>query len=883
MKNRHTPPRFGKQILRWFVNAEFLEEVEGDLDELFEERLLKYSPLRARLLYFVDAVSAIRPYHPKRKSSNVGHEIMHGIFWKLAFRNLSKQKTHSVINIAGLSIGLASFLLIMEYVAFEKSYDSFHVHKDNVYRVAFNWGETDYKGENSSIYASSVPAMGPALQNEMSEVKRFTRFIPVLTVKPSCVISAFRENVIHYTGHADHGFYADSSFLKIFSFPILAGSEKALVEPRSIAVTQSYARKIFGDIPHDKIVGSSVEVDAQGKEEHIVTAVLDDVPSNSHIKFDYLISYATINSDRLEGNLGWSQFYTYVETHQPVSIDAMEVSLKKLTEKLYGKESHISIFLQPLEKIYLTSKLREEAGATGSSQQLTFLTIIAYLILLMAWINYINMFLARALERVNEIGIKKVLGSSRIHLVVQFFTESMIINFVSILIGTGLTLIFQKPFEIWIGKSVSSVLYNELEFISVVMGCILLGSVVAGLYPAIVLASNRTVQVLGSKFQSSSGGLFFKKGLIYFQFTVSFIIVAGTLIIGRQIEFMKHADLGMKLEGRIALRTPGITDSTYREKIKLYEKRLLNYTSIKQSALSSSIPGKPITTSGGVQRVVGPALEGNNVLFMQVDESFLSTYDIRLMAGKNFSENASKVPTVIINEAALRTLKFESPEEALNHRIHWQRKEYEVIGVFANYNHLFLKETFEPLMLTYSAAPVGFLTFRAHAGHYTEALTAAKKEMALLFPNTPFEYTFMESSYNNQYHNVQQFETLTEYFALLAIVIACLGLFALSFYSARQKIREIAVRKTFGARLTDVLWLLSTEYIKAGLISCIIGSCVTFYVMGQWLENFAFGISLGAWDFLAPVLLLVLIISCTISYNCIRTASVNIAHALKQL
>ena len=405
----HTPPTFARKILRWFVNAEFVEEIEGDLDELFHERLATQSVISANLHYIRDVIYAIRPYQPKRKSSLVGHEIFNWIFLKLALRNLAKRKGYCVINILGLTAGLVSFFLIVEYVAFERSYDSFHESADEIYRVAFDWGETDYKGNNSSIYASSVPAMGPALKEGIPEIKDFTRFVPVLTVKPYCVFTYYENNKVKYAGNADHGFYADSSFLKIFSFPILQGSSSPLSQSRSIAITKSFAQKVFGDLTNDKIIGRSIEVDNEGKKDHIVTAILEDLPTNSHIQFDYLISYSTINSDRLEGNLGWSQFYTYVLTHAPVTSARIEPKLKQLLEKLYGKESRISIFLQPLEKIYLTSKLREELNATGSSQQLIFLTIIAYAILLMAWINYINMFLARALERANEIGVKKVL------------------------------------------------------------------------------------------------------------------------------------------------------------------------------------------------------------------------------------------------------------------------------------------------------------------------------------------------------------------------------------------------------------------------------------------------------------------------------------------
>ena len=350
---KHQPPSAGKKLLHWIVGAEYAEEIEGDLDEMFYSRL-SYQPLwKAHLLYYLDVLRAIRPYQARGRSAWVGHEILNWIFLKLALRNLAKRKAYSVINILGLSIGLATFLLIMEYVAFERSYDAFHQNADNIYRIAFDWGETDYAGENTSIYASSVPAMGPALTREISGIDRFTRFVPVLTVKPYCVLSIREGGTLKYTANADHGFYADSSFLKIFSFPVITGGEDPLSKPKSVVLTRSYASTIFGDKPLDQIIGSSIEVDAREKDVFVVTAIVEDTPGNSHIQFDYLLSYSTVNSDRLEDNLGWSQFYTYVVSNRPLSNENTNPEFRKLIEKLYGKESHISIFPQPLKEIYL--------------------------------------------------------------------------------------------------------------------------------------------------------------------------------------------------------------------------------------------------------------------------------------------------------------------------------------------------------------------------------------------------------------------------------------------------------------------------------------------------------------------------------------------------
>ena len=879
---RHHPPRLGKRILRWFVNAEFVEEVEGDLDELFYERLNEESVLKAKTHYLLDVVGAIRPYHPKRKSSPVGHEIMNWIFFRLAYRNLAKRKAFSAINILGLSTGLVSFLLIMQYVAFEKSYDRFHRNVERIYRVAFNWGEIDYQGENSSVYASSVPAMGPAIAAEISEVESFTRFVPVLTVKPYCVLSHIKNGRLEYTGNGDKGFYADSVFLRIFTFPIASGQGSPLDEPNSIVITRSFAKKIFKDETYDKIIGSAIEIDTGQKEDHIVTAILEDIPSNSHIQFDYLLSYATINSGRLEGNLGWSQFYTYVLMNHAQSDLFVESRLQNLITKLYGDDSHISIFLQPLKEIYLNSHLREELGEGGSSLQLTFLTIVAYVILFMAWINYVNMSLAVSMERINEIGVKKVLGSTRSHLVMQFFTESVLITGTSFLLAILMLVLLQQPFGRWLGTEFQFFHREHINFILAVLSAVFIGTIIAGLYPSLVLASFKPVRVLGKKFETSTEGIFFKKSLVYFQFIVSFVILSSTLIIGRQINFMKNADLGVELSGCISLRSPGGRDSTYTQRLQLFKDRLLTNSSISDVCLTSSIPGRRITSSTGVQRVIGPELEGNNIFYLHVDEDFLPTYGIGLIAGSNFTKSSGDIPSVIINEAALTTLKFDSPRDALSHRIHWQRKEYEVIGVFANYNHLFLKETFEPVMLTYEPAATGFITIKVNDGRNTEALAVAARELQALFPASPFEYAFLQSTYDRQYDSIRRFEMLIKYFALLAILIACLGLFALSYYSGQRRLREMSVRKVFGAEVIDVLILLSRSYITIVLISCILGSFLTWHIMSKWLENFAFAIKLDPADFTMPMGLITSIVIATLSFNCVKTSFINPTTILKQ-
>ena len=878
---RRHPPRIGKRILKGFVHAEFVEEVEGDLDEVFYERLKEQSLLIAKILYMADVLQAIRPYRPFRMSKNLSHEIMNLVFLRLALRSLSKRKAFAITNILSLGVGLTSFLLIMQYVAFERSYDAFHERGDHIYRVAFDWGETDYKGNNSSVYASSVPALGPVILDEVKEVESFTRFVPVLTVKQHCIFSVFRNGSLKYSANQDRGFFVDSTFLQIFSFRVLQGNKNPFDKPKSIAITRSFATKIFKGISDDQIVGSSILVDTGAKEDHIVTAILEDVPLNSHIQFDYLISYATINSPRLEDNMGWSQFYTYVLADGTLSNEFIAPKFERLIKKLYGDDSHISIFLQPLKKIHLTSKLREELQEGGSVLHLTFLTIIAFMLLFMTWINYVNMFLAVAMDRVNEISIKKVLGSTRAHLVVQFFSESLLITGAAFVLSAALFILVQHSFGQWLEMDISSVIEDGLRYSMIIFSGIFVGNIIAGLYPSVVLSSYRSSGILAGKLQKPRDGLFFKKSLVYFQFIVSFVIVSCTFIIDRQIRFMKSADLGMELSGCVAIRCPGDRDDSYSERLRLFKDRMLTKTYVEDVSFTSSIPGTPIRTSSGVQRVVGPELEGNNIFYLSVDESFINTYNIRLIAGSNFNRDTS-IPSVILNEAAIQTLKFDSPSEAVNHRIHWQGREYEVIGVIGNYNHLFLKEMFEPIMLTYRPAAPGFISIKFTDGFNTLALKDASKELDKIFPGSPFEYSFLETVYDRQYRSIAKFETLTKYFAMLAILIACFGLFALSYYNVQRRTREMAVRKILGASIVNVTILLAKGYLVIACFSCLLGSLITWYAMNEWLQNFAFAIDLNGTDFLIPMASITTIVIATISYSCVKTSLINPSVTLKQ-
>lgn len=803
------------------------------------------------------------------------------LFLTLAVRNFFKKPVFTTLNLVGLSIGFISFFFIAEYIIFETSYDKFHVDADKIYRVGFDWGEIDQDGANTSIYASNVPIIGPLLEQEIPEITYYTRLFDVKIARPFSVFTYQEGGTINYSANEEKGFYADSSFFDVFSFKVLEGDPQ-LTEPNSLLLTESLAYKIFGDVSHDKIVGSLIEYDNMGDGNLEVTAIIEDTPANSHIQFDFLVSYMTIKSGGPHRSRWWSQFHTYVKTNQSIADGQLEEQFSETLKLLYKEESTIRIFLQPLLDIYLESNLRQEIGPTGSSRQVYFLSIIALLVLSMAWINYINLFSSRAADRANEIGIKKVMGSPRKSLIAQFFFESLFINVIALLISLFFVVLAQNGFENLIGKDLSSVMWEHAATILAVLGGLVIFSTLPSLYPALVITTKRSIDVLGSKFRASKRNLIFQKTLIYFQFIISFLIIASTMVIGRQINFMQSQDRGMSLTNRISIKSPGNVDDTYSQKSSVFVNRLKGNADIANASFSSSVPGQPITVSGGIHVVGATKIKGNNIFKINVDENFIGTYEIRLIEGRDFSSSFSQEEqSVIINEAALSLLGFTSPEEAISKKVSFAKRELSIVGVIANYNHLSLKESFEPLLLSYDPSPFGFVTLQIIGTDYANSLTNVQNIYDEIYPSNPFEYELSDAIFNKQYGEVEVFSVLVKIFSLVAIIISGMGLLALSAFKVQKHMKEIAIRKVFGADASNILLRLFKSFGIEAVVSSLIGGFIAFYVMSSWLENFAFAIDMRALDFIIPLIALIFVIAASISYNCFKAITINPSESLK--
>jgi putative ABC transport system permease protein len=462
----------------------------------------------------------------------------------------------------------------------------------------------------------------------------------------------------------------------------------------------------------------------------------------------------------------------------------------------------------------------------------------------------------------------------------QFLAESVVIHMVSIALSVLMLLLIHPSVEAWLGVDLPLPFLEDTQYTWITGLSIVAGCAITGLYLALVVSA-QPIQALGARVVHSAQGTGMKAGLVYFQFVVAFVVFSSAVIVGRQVRFMKQADLGVALDNRIVVRSPGTTDSAYAGHVQAYKERLQAYPFIRSVSFASAVPGMKLNESGYVRRVEGPSIDDNNVFKLLVDQDFFRTYDVRLLAGRPFSDIFStETQAVIINEAALSILKFSTPAEALHQRIRWRREEYEVVGVCSNYNHQYLQTIVEPLVLCYNPAPGGFATLQVKPGHDAAAIASAKRELATLFPDAPFEYEFIKTSYDKQYAVIDRFETVVQFFAAIAIVIACAGLFALAAHHVQYRTREIAVRKVFGARTAQVITWLTAQYVRIVLISAVLGSVITFYAMQQWLQNFAFAVTPVAGDFVGPLLALLSITLMAVAYPCVKASWKNPARTL---
>lgn len=819
---------------------------------------------------------------------------------KIALRFFKKNKLFTFINVLGLAIGITAFLLLTQYVNFEKSYDKFQSGIEDVYRVTLS---TNFDSDAFATSATNHPALGPAMKADFPEVENYARMVDRKVMGSSAILSykAQSGQLLKYNINDFNIYFAESSVLNIFDIPLVYGNqEKALDEPQSILLSENAAKKFFGN---EDPLGKELSINSDGNKIK-VTGVFKDLPENTHLQFDMLVSYTSLGNWR-NTSWVWPEFYNYVKLKpetDPITVTSKFPGFvsKYLSEIMnqYGFQAKLD--LQAVSDIHLKSDLSKEMSVNSSERVLTFLMIVAAFVIGIALINFINLSTAKSMERAKEVGLKKVVGAQRSVLISQFLWESLIINFVAILIAIILVSILIEPFNNLIGLNVLSFAIWGKPSVWLIMAAILLvGGILAGLYPAFVLSNFKPIQVLNGKFHQSGKGTLLRKGLVVTQFVVSIALISGTYIVYSQFSFMQNQELGFNVDQNLVLNAPMDVDSTALQKIEVFKNEIERSPNINSATMTSEVPGKPFIEISTVRKKSDEAVDGTTSSFIEIDHDFLKTYSVEIVAGRDFVKedvgnffyegdpnNDPNLYRVLINRATAKALGFTSPEEAINKKIVFKYgpsdRTGEVIGVVENYHHRSLENDYDKILFLYpSFYFADYMTVNVGGKNVATTVATIEAQFLKLFPRDPFNYFFLDEHFNKQYQADQKFGLICLLFSILAIFIAALGLFGLGSHIAMQKVKEISVRKVLGASTLQALILIPKKLLGLVLVSGLIAIPIVYLATRSWLESYAFKINIGFWMFLLPLVLVLLVAFISIFMQSLKSALVNPADSLR--
>jgi putative ABC transport system permease protein len=786
-------------------------------------------------------------------------------YMKIAFRNLIKHKAFSLINISGLAIGMACCLLIIIFVQDELSYDKFNARADRIYRMT---SEENRRGviANYPLVFSGVPC---ALQNDYSEVLNFVRFDPRLNVLINSGDKKFYEERL---------FYADASVFEVFTFPLVKGDpDTALKEPYSIVLTEKMAEKYFGS---GDPMSQTLMID--NEHDYKITGILKKIPRNSHIKFDFLASMATLEAqDPRYGKLWAWNCYSYLLLPEGFSYLDLEKKFPDFIRRHRGEKAveAYTFSLQPLTSIHLHSHLAYEIEANGDIRYVYIFSAIAFFILLIACINFMNLSTARSANRAKEVGVRKVLGADRIRLTKQFLGESLFLSLTALPVAAALVELFLPAFNVMTGKELRIDYFgNSVVFIGLI-GILLFVGIVSGSYPAFFLSTFRPSEVLKGKLRAGTGSSLFRKVLVVVQFTISIILIAGTIIIYTQLDFIRNKKLGFDKEQVVVMP---VSRSGIGQNFEAFKRELLQNPGIESvcgsTSLPSLLPTRSVFIPEGVEE--GERLPLRNVL---VDYDFIKTFGMEIIEGRDFSRDfaTDMKEAFIINETARKEFGWDS---AVGKRlIDLDGPKGHVVGVVKDFHFRSKHQKIEPLILSLlpSSRYVYFVSVKIKSSNLRDTLNFLKDRWQAFSPGWPFDYFFLDDNFDRLYKSEDRLRQVFLTFTFLAIFIACLGLFGLAAFSAEQRTKEIGIRKVLGATVSNILILISREFTKWILVANLIAWPIAYFAMHRWLQNFAYRVSIGWWVFIAAALLALGVALFTVGFQAVKAALANPSDALR--
>ena len=875
------PPKRPLHFLRWFCRQDYLEEIEGDLTEVFIKQA-ENNPRQAKWKFTWSVIKYLRPEFMKSfRSYQPNAYGMYKSYFTIGWRNLLKNKGYSLINIGGLALGLAACILIGLYVHHELSYDQFNEKADRIYRV-----NTEIKfGDNHLDLAVASPIFGETAKAELAQIEQTTR----LRWYGGFLVKKGDETIEE--GNVGQ---ADSTFFDVFTVPMIYGNpKKALTEPNSIVVTESVAKKYFESTD---VLGKTLVIN--NTESRKITGVIKDIPQNCHFRFT---SFIPMLEDPNANEATWagSQNYnTYLLLRPTTDVETLVVELNKMQDRYLEPQLKLvlnktlaefnnqgdffKVSLTGLADIHLHPKPIAELYGSGNIEYLYMFSVIAIFILVIAIINFMNLATARSAKRAREVGVRKVLGSQKSSLIGQFITESFITCFMATAIAIGAALLLMPYFNELTGQTIDPRLLMSTQVFAVLLGLAVVVGLLAGSYPAFYLSAFEPVVVLKGSKGTSMKKSFFRNALVVFQFSASVILITSTLVVFGQMRYIGEKDLGYKRDQMLILNHI----DQLGERVEPLKNRLQQVTGVDNATVTGFLPVNYYRTSDTFFST--PLLNIKDAISIQkwvVDEDYISTMGMQLAEGRNFSKNAaSDTLAIILNESAAKFLGNKNIIDKKLYRLENEETkattEYHVIGIVKDFNFSSLREQVRPLMMMYGSNNGG-MTLKINTTNIQALVSSIESQWKSIAPDLPFEYRFMDDDFDNLYKGERKIAELITIFTSMSILISCLGLFGLATFMAEQRTKEIGIRKVLGASLAGITTLLSKDFLKLVLVAVVIATPAAYYVANQWLQGFAYRISLEWWVFASAGLIAISIALVTISFQAIKAAMANPVKSLR--
>lgn len=787
-------------------------------------------------------------------------------YWKTAYRYLWNHKTASLINLISLGIGLSVCFFALLYVRFELSYDTFHEKSNRIYRLV-----TNVENPTGTSYESSVGAMGPAIQDAFPEVENMTRiFLDYLIVQKDQ--DSYGEEKIAY---------ADSSFFSVFNFPLILGDPNTVLNaPNTIVLTESLALKYFGK---ENPVGKTLVINGNSYPS-LVTGVMEDMPANSHIKVDMLVSMETLGEGWMNN---WKRFFFYTYLLLPDEVNTSDLSMQ-ITEFIQPhidqNQGEFEMILEPLESIYLYAKPRGSrtgSAASGSVNHIYIISLVTLFVLIISCFNFVNLTTALSMKRADEVGIRKSVGASKWQLIMQFLADAILLSGLAFIFSVLLNFILFPFFNQLAGKTISDHMFENYQLLGLVGGVAISLGLVSGIYPAFFLAGFHPLGNLNGHFSSSLKGLLLRKVLVISQFAIAMILMIATLVLYLQVDFMQSQALGFKKEQQL------VVDFQFDERVinqqQIIKQTLLSVAGVDKVSFSSCIPGRANHTYPTLLENAEKDMQHflANVYF--IDEEFLSQYAIEVIAGRDFSSQIASdlKEAVLINEVAANQLGFLNLTDALGKKFDQLGVKGNIIGVVKDFHFHSYEKKIQPLVLRMAPGFYTFMNVKVSSQNMQQAIEQVKGKWSQLLPEIPLIYFFADEAYDAQYNAEERFGSLFVYLTIIAILVSSLGLFGLSVMKTSRRVKEIGVRKILGASGSNLYVLLSKEDIKLIAISILIAIPVANYFTAEWLAKFAYRIDTPWWAFIIPAIVLLTVSLLTIGSQTIKIIRKNPVDSLR--